>query len=240
MNKLIKQLPSYYRTSAVMRAIMDGNAAELERLSDYIKEAAVQLNVSTATYALDMFEQDLKITSGDLMNDETRRARIYAKKHGDSIVTLDVLKEFIERITGKEVTAKENFQNSMLEFKFTDSGGRVDIDLIMNTVDDYVPAHLGYLIDRLSEQVGQLNIGGVCGLSKSRFFVGYSPPEKSASVNMPMPFGGMVCYSKKQTVIKDGTVTWGDLENYTCEYLAQFTCEQIERGEFINGTVEQR
>ena len=86
---LIKQLPKYYRGSAVMALILATDEAALSAAEAVINDTDNQCLVGTASSALSRWESIFGIPNSE-DPDERRRERILAKKRGGGTVTLSL------------------------------------------------------------------------------------------------------------------------------------------------------
>ena len=115
---LIESLPSFYHDSDFIKAFMESNSIEADALRLYVDDLIKNLYVSTATWGLDLFEEELGLITDKSIGYEERRERILAKKRGNGTTTKAMIKNTAEAFSGGEVEIIENFNDYSFVVKF--------------------------------------------------------------------------------------------------------------------------
>ena len=143
---LIKQLPKYYRNSAVMALILATDEAALNAAEAVINDTDNQCLIGTASSALARWENIFGIPNSE-DSDERRRERILAKKRGGGTFTIAHLKKVISSFSNGEVEITELFDSYMIKITFVGQlGAPPYIDDVRDAIDEIIPAHIGYTI----------------------------------------------------------------------------------------------
>ena len=142
---LLEYLPSFYHNSDVIRSFMESNSIEVDTLKAYIEDLSKNLYVKTATWGLDLFEEELGLTTDKSISYEERRERILAKKRGNGTTTKAMIKNTAEAFSGGEVEVIENFNDYSFVVKFVGVKGiPKNLTLFKNMIEEIKPAHLNY------------------------------------------------------------------------------------------------
>ena len=142
---LLEYLPSFYHNSDVIKTFMESNSVEVDTLKAYIEDLIKNLYVKTATWGLDLFEEELGLTTDKSISYEERRERILAKKRGNGTTTKKMLKNTAEAFSGGEVEIIENFEDYSFIVKFVGVLGiPKNLTLFKNMIEEIKPAHLNY------------------------------------------------------------------------------------------------
>ena len=142
---LLEYLPSFYHNSDVIKSFMESNSIEVDTLKAYIEDLIKNLYVKTATWGLDLFEEELGLTTDKSISYEERRERILAKKRGNGTTTKKMLKNTAEAFSGGEVEIIENFEDYSFIVKFVGVLGiPKNLTLFKNMIEEIKPAHLNY------------------------------------------------------------------------------------------------
>ena len=142
---LLEYLPSFYHNSDVIRSFMESNSIEVDTLKAYIEDLSKNLYVKTATWGLDLFEEELGLTTDKSISYEERRERILAKKRGNGTTTKAMIKNTAEAFSGGEVEVIENFNDYSFVVKFVGIKGiPKNLTLFKNMIEEIKPAHLNY------------------------------------------------------------------------------------------------
>ena len=140
---LIKQLPKYYRGSAVMALILATDEAALDAAEAAVNDTDNQCLVGTASSALARWENIFGIPNSE-DQDERRRERILAKKRGGGTGTISHLKKVISSFSNGEVEITELYDSYMIRITFV--GVPPYLDDVKAAIDEIIPAHIGYSI----------------------------------------------------------------------------------------------
>ena len=142
---LLEYLPSFYHNSDVIKSFMESNSIEVDTLKAYIEDLSKNLYVKTATWGLDLFEEELGLVIDKSISYEERRERILAKKRGNGTTTKKMLKNTAEAFSGGEVDIIENFNDYSFVVKFIGVRGiPKNLTLFKNMIEEIKPAHLSY------------------------------------------------------------------------------------------------
>ena len=142
---LLEYLPSFYHNSDVIKSFMESNSIEVDTLKAYIEDLSKNLYVKTATWGLDLFEEELGLVTDKSVSYEERRERILAKKRGNGTTTKKMLKNTAEAFSGGEVDIIENFEDYSFIIKFIGVKGiPKNLTLFKKMIEEIKPAHLDY------------------------------------------------------------------------------------------------
>jgi hypothetical protein len=142
---LLEYLPSFYHNSDVIKTFMESNGIEVDTLKAYVEDLSKNLYVKTATWGLDLFEEELGLTTDKSISYEERRERILAKKRGNGTTTKAMIKNTAEAFSGGEVEVIENFNDYSFVVKFVGVKGiPKNLTLFKNMIEEIKPAHLNY------------------------------------------------------------------------------------------------
>ena len=142
---LLEYLPSFYHNSDVIKSFMESNSIEVDTLKAYVEDLSKNLYVKTATWGLDLFEEELGLVTDKSISYEERRERILAKKRGNGTTTKAMIKNTAEAFSGGEVEVIENFNDYSFVVKFVGIKGiPKNLTLFKNMIEEIKPAHLNY------------------------------------------------------------------------------------------------
>ena len=142
---LLDYLPSFYHNSNIIKSFIDSNSIEANILKDYVEDLNNNLYVKTATWGLDLFEEELGLTTDESISYEERRERILAKKRGNGTTTKAMIKNTAEAFSGGEVEVIENFNDYSFIVKFIGTKGiPKNLTLFRKMIEEIKPAHLNY------------------------------------------------------------------------------------------------
>lgn len=136
-------LPGYYQSSRVMRAIVQGQGSELDRLRQALDETLAQFFVDTATWTLGDWEAELGLPVAPAQPEPERRDKIRSRLRGTGDCTLKLVKQVAESYDEGAVNVAEDFAGYLVIVRFVDTRGvPPSIEDLMAAVRDIVPAHL--------------------------------------------------------------------------------------------------
>lgn len=142
---LLEHLPIFYHNSNVIRSFMESNSIEVDTLKAYIEDLSENLYVKTATWGLDLFEEELGLVTDKSISYKERRERILAKKRGNGSTTKAMIKNTAEAFSGGEVEVIENFSDYSFIVKFVGVKGiPKNLALFKKMIEEIKPAHLNY------------------------------------------------------------------------------------------------
>ena len=142
---LLEYLPSFYHNSDIIKSFMESNSIEVDILKAYMNDLIKNLYVKTATWGLDLFEEELGLVTDKSISYEERRERILAKKRGNGTTTKAMIKNTAEAFSGGEVEVIENFNDYSFIVKFVGVKGiPKNLALFKKMIEEIKPAHLNY------------------------------------------------------------------------------------------------
>ena len=142
---LLEYLPSFYHNSDIIKAFMESSSIEVDTIKAYVEDLSKNLYVKTATWGLDLFEEELGLVTDKSISYEERRERILAKKRGNGTTTKAMIKNTAEAFSGGEVEVIENFNDYSFVVKFVGVKGiPKNLALFKNMIEEIKPAHLNY------------------------------------------------------------------------------------------------
>ena len=142
---LLDYLPSFYHNSNIVKSFIDSNSIEANILKDYVEDLNNNLYVKTATWGLNLFEEELGLTTDESISYEERRERILAKKRGNGTTTKAMIKNTAEAFSDGEVEVIENFNDYSFVVKFVGTKGiPKNLTLFRKMIEEIKPAHLNY------------------------------------------------------------------------------------------------
>lgn len=138
-------LPPENADKKVFSEIFNAEGAEFDALHVDINDIKAQLNVSTATWGLDIYEKDLGITTDYTKNLDYRRSVIKSKSRGTGKLNAAMIKLVCDAFSNGDV--KVTF-DGIIYVKFTSvKGVPLNMDDLKNAVEQIKPAYI--LLDYL-------------------------------------------------------------------------------------------
>lgn len=141
---LMQYLPPYYsREKGEMLAIQRANAEELGKLRYAVDDLLRQFFVMTATWGLDLWEQELGLTTDRSKSYERRREIILAKLRGAGTTTKEMIKNVATAFSGGEVAVIEYPEEYRFVVQFIGIKGiPPNMAGFIAMLEDIKPAHL--------------------------------------------------------------------------------------------------
>lgn len=137
---MMKQLQPFQRKSSVYKAIFDAEEVQLDNRDAVIADLKLQMAVDTATWALDIYEKDLKIPTDPNKPYSERRAVVKSKMRGTGQVDASLIKIVADSYTNGDVDV--TFDGT-INITFTSIYGiPPNEDDLKNAVEEIKPAHL--------------------------------------------------------------------------------------------------
>lgn len=142
-SRMIKHLPKYERSNALITEILRVIAIELNELNNKVDQSYSELFIDTAIRALELHERDLNIEKGTLTIQQ-RRELITANYRAILEQTTDeTIKNVASAFSNGEVEINPTDTDGVFEIKFVSVIGIPDnMQGLMNTLDVILPAHL--------------------------------------------------------------------------------------------------
>lgn len=140
---MLTYLPGYYQSSRVMRAIVQAQGAEIDKLRQAMDETLDQFFVNTATWSLGDWESELGLPEAPAQPDSERRARIISRIRGTGTCTIKLVKEVAESYDNGTVDAIQDHEGYTVIIQFIDTRGvPPNLDDMKAALRAVVPAHL--------------------------------------------------------------------------------------------------
>jgi hypothetical protein len=141
--EMLSFLPDYYATSRVMSANMESQGKELDALWQALDGTLEQYFVSTATWGLEHWENELGITVDASKPIGQRRSVILSKMRGIGTVTVSLIKSVAEAYDGGTVDVTLQSAAYTFTVKFVDTRGiPPNLDDLKAVIEEIKPAHL--------------------------------------------------------------------------------------------------
>lgn len=144
---LLKYLPEFWHSIIEMCGIQNSISPEIAQIKSKLNDILNQCFVSTATWGLDMWEQELGITTNTDISFEERRAAIMSKLFGTATTTIAMIKQLTDSITGGvSVIAEDNVNYRFIVHFKSPYGIPNNIPALKAALEVCKPAHLGYVL----------------------------------------------------------------------------------------------
>lgn len=141
--EMLNYLPRYYETSRVMRALLQAEGAEFDKLRQALDEVLDQFFVRTATWGLDRWEEELGLPVTPDQPEAERRDKIMSRLRGYGAATISVVKQVAEAYDKGAIDIVEDFAAYTITVHFVDTTGvPPNLDDLKAAVRAVVPAHL--------------------------------------------------------------------------------------------------
>ena len=161
MRELMSYLPEWYENSRETAAIQEAIQPETAGLWNARDDLFSQLNPWTATWGLDLWEDGLGLSGGEL-DLRQRRANVAAKLRGRETTTPELVREISETILGVPVTVSEIYGAYRVEICFDAQGELPEgMEALRSQLDQIMPAHLVW--DFQITMTPTLRVGGHFG-----------------------------------------------------------------------------
>jgi Uncharacterized protein conserved in bacteria (DUF2313). len=143
---LTKYVPMFiWENNDIMQAIYKSQGDELGSLLYCLEDLQKQFYIDTATWGLDLWEEEYGITTNLNYSYEQRREVVKAKKRGQGTTTKQMIKNVAEAFSGGEVDVIENTGPYIFTIQFVGVKGIPrNMQAFINMLEDIKPAHLGY------------------------------------------------------------------------------------------------
>lgn len=140
---MLSYLPRYYETSRVMRAILQAEGTEFDKLRQALDEILSQFFVRTATWGLDRWEEELGLPITPDQPEAERRDKIISRLRGYGTATISVVKQVAEAYDKGTIDVIEDHAAYTVTIRFVDTIGVLpNLDDLKAAVRAVVPAHL--------------------------------------------------------------------------------------------------
>lgn len=162
LERILRSAPDYYSGSAVYTGIQAAKAAEWDRVTDQLRDLALQMHPTTATWALTYYEEAYNLETIETDSYEIRRSRIMAKLRSPGNFSAKLIQQVCESFSNGQVSVSIDFDAGQVTIAFTGLDGiPPNLDDLKAAVDKIVHCHLGvaYVITNLTWDV--LDAGNV-------------------------------------------------------------------------------
>lgn len=143
---MISYLPLYERRSEVFNAVLTAIDREFRRLEHEREVVERNMDIDTAIEALPIYERDLGIKTNKNLPYSQRREMIQAKSRSAfDQTTEDQIKSVAAAFSNGEVDVLPTDVPGVYQIKFIGTKGiPANMEGLMQTIDDVVPAHLEF------------------------------------------------------------------------------------------------
>lgn len=146
--RLLNTLPVYYRESRQANAIMGAHASLLQNRRDEASDLLTQLEIGSATWALENYEKILGIRTQPNKPIAERREVVKARLRGTANTTISQLKTVAESFYGGKIEITTDYPNYTIRVKFISSiGVPSNLADVERAIRDIVPAHIAFMFD---------------------------------------------------------------------------------------------
>lgn len=147
-------VPGYHLACAQSRALIETLADASLAAKAALNDVMDQLFVETATWGLDLWEQQIGIETDQSLSQEIRRAAIKKKLVSNGQTTADMVRQLAEVITGYEARVIVNTDYSFSLDFLGEKTKLADIDVaeVRSIVEQIKPAHLRFIIAEITWQ----------------------------------------------------------------------------------------
>lgn len=145
---MLGYLPRYYETSRVMRAILQAEGVEFDKLRQALDETLNQFFIRTATWGLDRWEEEVGLPVKPDQPESERRDKIISRLRGYGTATISIVKQVAEAYDKGAIDIVEDFAAYTITVQFVDTTGvPPNLDDLKAAVRAVVPAHLDILYE---------------------------------------------------------------------------------------------
>ncbi len=146
--EILKRLQNFMRKSKIYEEIFKAQLEEVNKRVDALDDLQKQMNIDTATWALETYEKELGLVVDPLKPLSERRSLIKAKLRGVGKVDADLIKTVVSSWTNGTVDVK--FENSTIKIRFINLLGIPEnMEDVKFSIEEIKPAHLAVLYQYL-------------------------------------------------------------------------------------------
>ena len=169
MSTLLSRYPIFLRRASQFVDFQDALDPERQALWDAYEDFGAQLNVDTATWGLQYWEQALGIAVDVSKNVEYRRSVIKSKLRGAGTTTVAMIQNTAQSYSNGEVEVTEEATQYAIKITFVGTlGVPPNLDDLTNTLKEIMPAHLRWeyiMIFNTWQAVASHTWGSVAGMT---------------------------------------------------------------------------
>lgn len=164
--RLIDYLPEYYRTSPESVLIQEAFQPELDKLWSERESLLAQLDPSTATWGLALWEAALGVTPDASATLDLRRGTVIGKIRGAGTTTKAMVRNVCEGFIDGTVDVVEVPRESRLELNFYLQVAQIPVrETLDKALLEILPAHLSY-------EAKYFDAGGTAAAYAAAAFIG--------------------------------------------------------------------
>jgi uncharacterized protein YmfQ (DUF2313 family) len=159
---MLSYCPRYYQASRVFKSSLQASGVELDSLKQGIEEVLDQFFVNTATWGLDLWEQELGLSSFAGKPLDQRRSRAISKIRGMGTVRVALVKSAAESYVRGTIDVADRPELYSFTVKFIDPLGiPPNLDDLKVAIEEIKPAHLEVVYEFTYTTYGQLKAWGL-------------------------------------------------------------------------------
>lgn len=142
---ILRYLPDFLsENSTTFKVVGDSQSAEHDRQKATLLDLFKQCFISTATWGLTLWENDLFLTVNEDDSVENRRRRIWNKLQSKKTSTIEFLTELLNNyVEDQDGSITEIYDKYLLEYHVKD-GSITNWEDLLDTIHQWKPAHLGF------------------------------------------------------------------------------------------------
>lgn len=141
---ILRYLPDFLETSTTFKLTGDSQSAEHDKQREALLDLFNQCFISTATWGLTLWENDLFLKVNESDSVENRRRRIWNKLQSKKTSTIQFLTELLnDYVEDKDGDIEEIYDRYQLEYHIKDGSITNWTDLLA-AIHQWKPAHLGF------------------------------------------------------------------------------------------------
>ncbi|MBY9080987.1 YmfQ family protein [Paenibacillus sp. HN-1] len=141
--KMFVNLPAYYEKSRVMKANLDASGVEMDQFTKALNEVLDQFFVNSATWSLDIWEQELDLTTDHSKPIDQRRSVVQSKLRGSGKFSGQLVKNVASAYAGGTVDVFFDPPAYNFTVKFIDTLGiPPNLDDLKAAIEEIKPAHM--------------------------------------------------------------------------------------------------
>lgn len=143
MMDLINMLPRFYRKLNEMQQIQSTLQVELGLADTTIKDTLNQMSLNTATWGLELWEEQLGLETNASLNYTMRREIIRAKMRGSGTTTKQLVQDVASSYSYGSVSVAEANEIYTIKITFVgEKGIPKNLNALKKALREIIPAHL--------------------------------------------------------------------------------------------------
>lgn len=158
--KMIQQITPRYGKAYVFLWLMQVTGAEWDDLKKWVDEIRLQVIPQTATWSLEYWEQQYKITPDPSWTIEQRRRYILQKITGKSPMNPAKVKRMVENMTNIPARVEENTGKNHFTIYISGFPEDINMDAVSKALRKVIPARLMFTIAFEASTRGNLYAAG--------------------------------------------------------------------------------